>query len=148
MNLIHIAAALGAAPPVPVVTLSGENITSSVVDPANAEAGVRLRSDGLVQRFITPTYSFIDSITDWIIPHAAANADYDGRVTNVVGDAFTTSPGADGTWFDLGSNREWRLLQNVPGTATVTFDLEIRDPGSVTVASTSYTLTAFVDDLA
>jgi len=143
MSLFTFAAfAMGNAP---AVSLQGGTITSIVTDPSNAEAGIRVNATGILEQFITPSWTQLASGTDWIRPTYLASSDYDCRVTNVVGTAFTTASAADDVWIDCGTTRQWRLFNGDVGTLTVTFDLEIRDPAGATVASTSYTLTSIVD---
>ena len=144
MFLRLLAGAIGGGLPA-LVTLSGGAFSHTVTDPTNAESGIRLKSTGFIQEQDGASFASRDTATDWIIPHSAARVDYDCRGTNVVGDACTTSAAADDTWIDCGSDRTWSLLQSSVGTATVTFDFEIRDPEGTTVASTSYSLTAVVD---
>jgi hypothetical protein len=129
----------------PVETLSGESISSTEQDPANAETGIKFQSTGGVQRWITPSYSSIDTATDWVRPTAYAGQDYEVRYTNLVGDAFTTSAAAEDAWVAISTDPVWKLLQNVVGTSTCTCDFEIRDADDVTVASASYTFTSIVD---
>jgi len=126
------------------VTVSGETITDSSL--GTSAAGIRVNADGTIDKYTTTDgYQPIDSGTDWIIPNGSASSAYEARVTGVFppGSVFTSSPGADGTWFNLGSNREWLLsLTGSSGdTDTITFVLEIRDGSAVTQDTGSYSLT-------
>lgn len=125
------------------VTLSGETITDTATD-RSCTAGIRFNSDGTVDKLVNATYTQIDSGTDWIIPNGSASGDYDVRVTSVTGDAFTSSPVANGSWINLGSNRLWSITDSDSGASTqsTTFTAEIRNPSGTTVGSASYTLTA------
>lgn len=127
-----------------VVTLSGEAMSHIVTTPTNAESGLRVTATGFIQEQESGSFFARDSATDWILPRAFATADYDVRVTSVTGDAFTTSPGANGTWFDLGSDRTWSTTQTTIGSKDTSFTLEIRDPTGTTVSNT-YTLHSEVE---
>ncbi len=129
--------------------LSGEtNITTDPGSPYNATtSNFRINTDGTIDEGssidgVGLSYVQVDSATDWIIPNETASSEYEVRVTNVVGDAFTSSPGADGTWFDLSTARTWTLTHaDSSGTDTVTFDFEIRRGSSgAALVSAEYTL--------
>jgi len=130
--------------PAGVVTLSGEDVYDSQLD-KTAVAGIRVNADGTIDRYTEFTgFVQIDSGTDWIIPNGAADSTYDVRVTNVVGDPFTTDPVADDVWINLGSARTWTIQDpnSAAGFKLVTFDLEIRKDGGAPLASTEYSLKA------
>lgn len=124
------------------VTLSGENVTD--LSAGTSVAGIRVNADGTIDRYTAENgYEQIDSSTDWIIPNGSASGDYDVRVTSVFPPgSFTSSPGTDGDWFALSSNREWLLsLTGSSGDSDeVTFTLEIRDGSDVTQDTGSYSL--------
>ncbi|KKL04597.1 hypothetical protein LCGC14_2614480, partial [marine sediment metagenome] len=84
----------------------------------------------------------IDTATDWIIPNDFANGDFDGRYTNLSGDALDVEAAAADTWIALSLDRQWGY--NTSSSKTCTLDFEIRDPSGVTVASTQYTLIATI----
>lgn len=128
-----------------IVTLSGEAMSFIVQDPANAESGLRVTATGFIQEQENAAFNGRDTATDWIIPRAFATGDYDVRVTGVTGDPFDSSPGADGTWFDLSADRTWSVTQTIVGMKDTSFTLEIRDPAGVTVGSAAYTLHAEVE---
>jgi len=127
------------------VTLSGATV-SNVGAGGTKTSGIRIASDGTVQANNDGLFTQLSLTTDWIIPNAYASTDFDVRITNVVwtsGAAFDTEAAAEDTWIDLGSNRDWNIVDSNSGAAgvkDVTFDVEIRDPYGVTAASASYTL--------
>lgn len=78
-------------------------------------------------------------LTDWIVPNFLTDSLYEFRVTNVVWlegvNSWSASPGADGTWFDMSTDRTWSVVGS-----TVRFDLEIRYNGGATITAAQYTL--------
>jgi hypothetical protein len=123
-----------------VVTLSGEIVSDNSA--GTSEAKLRVNADGTIDKYTTTGgWSQIDSSTDWIIPNGSASSDYDVRVTGVLG-TFTASPGTNGDWFTLGSDRTWELsLTGSSGDSDqVSFTVEIRDGSDVTQDTGSYSL--------
>lgn len=99
-----------------------------------------IRTDGTIDRQRdSNTPQQINALTDWIFPNYFAESLYEFRVTNVVtltGIAgWQTSPGADGSWFDMSSDRTWAVTGN-----TTRFDLEVRYNGGATLAAATFTL--------
>ena len=144
-TLLLIAAAAGKGP---LVTLSGETIIDGSTIRATT-AGIRVGSNGIIEKLVNVTLTQIDSATDWIIPNNAASIDYDVRITNVVfttGTVFSAAAAVEDTWIDLGTDRSWNVADTDSSTPAgdtfITFDLQIRDPSGVTVASTEYILKA------
>ena len=144
MLLQLLAAAIGKGT-VPVITLSGGTFVHTVTDPSNAQSGIRLQAGGGMQEQEAGSFIGRSTATDWIIPNGAASADYDCRVTSVVGDAFDNAAAADDVWINCGSDRTWNTLQSTVGNKLTTFNFEIRDPEGVTVASTEYSINSIVD---
>ena len=149
--LLHLVGAYSAGG-AGIITLSGQNIVTTGTGLGSAYAAVRFNSDGTVDEYESHgagTYVQIDSGTDWIIPNSASgDATYHVRVSAAPpGDAFTTSPGADGTWFALSSNREWGVedfdggVGTVVSTGSVTFQIST-DGGSTVAAEATYSLSA------
>lgn len=127
------------------VTVSGEDVLEIGTSPRSA--GIRVNIDGTIDSFRSGAYAQIDASTDWIIPNVGASSSYDVRVTSVVfvTGSWGTTPGTDGNWFDLGSNRLWEVSDNDSssnGTVDVTFTLEIRFNGGSVLDSASYRLVA------
>jgi len=119
----------------PTLTLSGETVYS----PSNgstATAGIRVNTDGTIDSLKNATYAQIDSTTDWIVPNSAALSTDEVRVTGVTG-TFTSSPGADGTWFDMSVAREWTAPV---GTTITTFTLEVNRAGGATEDTGAYSI--------
>jgi len=122
----------------PTLTLSGETVYS----PSNgstATAGIRVNTDGTIDSLKNATYAQIDSTTDWIVPNSAALSTDEVRVTGVTG-TFTSSPGADGTWFDMSVAREWTVEQATVGTKQTTFTLEVNRAGGATEDTGAYSI--------
>ena len=131
----------------PVVTLSGGTFSVSV--PGTATSGIRINSDGTVDRLTGGSYSQQSSSTDWVIPNSAAYYGYEVRVTNVswasAATGFDAEAASEDTWISMDNNREWMIIDSTAGasgTKDVTFDVEIKDAGGTTQASTSYRLYA------
>lgn len=80
-----------------------------------------------------------NALTDWIFPNYFSDSLYEFRVTNVVtvsGSAvWQTSPGADGTWFNMSTDRTWAVQGN-----TRRFDLEVRYNGGAVLDACTITL--------
>jgi hypothetical protein len=131
----------------PVVTLSGG--TFSTTTSSTAISGIRVNADGTVDKLTGASYSQVSASTDWIIPNSAAYYGYEVRVTNVswasAATGFDAEAAAEDTWISMDSNREWKIIDSTSGgagTKDVTFDVEIKDSGGTTQASTSYRLYA------
>lgn len=136
-----------------LVTLSGSsgspnNYTSTVTDPSNAEAGIRLLRDGSLQRVVSGTWT--DWFTnEWGEPEFTTAGDtYWVQATLVNGDSPTQTNAGFGSWLQLNATHEWSHLQNVVGTDGPTkIKLEIATDagGSNIVATGYYQFTATVD---
>ena len=132
------------------LTLSGETIISSQIDPDDASARLKIDNDGNVYKSEdtgTPSWTQIDSAADWIRPAADAPDDYEVRYTGLTGDALTSGTAAEDTWHAL-STGDFILVNTtviVPGTQDSTFTIEIRKGSAgAALVSASYTLTADV----
>ena len=131
----------------PSYNLDGQVISDTSTS-RTCTAGVRFNADGTVDQLTNATYAQIDPNGDWVTPNHHANEDHDVRITNVVwtsGAAFDTEAAAEDVWIDLGSNREWIVIDSTSsaaGVKIVDFDVEIRDAAGTTVATGSYQLTA------
>ena len=128
---------------VPSVNLDGQVVTN-VDAPAPVLAGIRVKSDGTVERALDASWSQVDAATDWIIPNGAASGDYEVRATEIAQTGGATRSGTTGSWLALSSTRTWTIQKEI-GTGTATWDLtlEIRK-GSTTLASGTYELTVTV----
>ncbi len=131
-----------------VVTLSGRIVTVEEEIIA-AIAGVRVNSDGTVDKRESAVFTQIDSATDWIIPNSAAPDDYEVRITNVVfnaGTGFFVSAAAEDVWIVLTSDREWSVRDtdsSAGGNKDTDFTIEIRKGSSGGAIETgAYTLIA------
>ena len=129
-----------------VVTLSGETIEHIVDDPFNAEVGIRFNADGTVDKNVGGSFSQIDSLTDWIIPNAGANAGYDLAYTDKTGSAWNNEASPEDTTVNMGTDRVYRLLRTTVGLNTITCNFKLFiDAGLVGVAS--YTFNAEVEGI-
>lgn len=124
-----------------VVTLSGiaEAVESG---PGTREIRLRFNSSGIVELFRTSTgYVQKNASTDWIIPNGTADGSYEVRLASINFGAWTTTPAATGVWVDLGTSREWIILDDTASqfqVATVRQCIfEIRKDGGTPVASPS-----------
>lgn len=128
------------------VRLSGETgIIDAVVDPANAQAGVRFNSDGTIDKNEGGSYTQIDANTDWIIPNGADKTPYTVRCTDNNANLAAGSA-ATGTWLAATSTWNWYIEQTSFGTKNLDIDLEISpDGGTTIIASGNYTGSAQVD---
>ncbi len=128
-----------------VVNLAGGTITApeDTASPYDGSAGVRVNADGTVDGVTyinggAPNGIQVSAATDWIIPNAIANGDYDVRMVSPTGAALTTLAATENTWIALSADRLWSVERGSVGTSTAGFGLEIRDPLGVTVATGTY----------
>lgn len=134
------------------VTVSGEYI-SDIGAASACTAGVRFNSDGTVDKLVHGTWYQIDASTDWIDPNGDADSTYDVRITNVswtAGSSFNVSAAAEDIWINLGSNREWSVIDTNSGPAgiqNVSFTVEIRKDDGPVLDSATYTLVANYDTI-
>jgi len=136
------------------VTVSGHTIATSVFDPADAYARLKIDNDGKVYESEdegTPNWVQIDTVTDWIRPAALAPDDYEVRYTNLVNDPLysVTDSTAEDAWYAI-SGGDFILVQrstSAPaGLITSTFDIEIRKGSSGgALDSGTYLLNATVE---
>ena len=135
--------------PLTTVTLSGQTVADFNVN-VDVTCGIRVTTTGYVQQYQSTTASWVnvDATTDWIDPHTAADSTYYVRVTSVTGDAFTSSPGTNGNWFAISSNRAWELTASAgTGTKSTSFTLQISKPSGTVLDGGSYTLEPQSDPL-
>lgn len=126
-----------------VVKLSGENVSVTY----ESHAGIRVNTDGTVDKREGGTYTQIDGTTDWIIPNGDASSLYEVRVTNVshTGGAsgWSSAAAADNTWIAISANREWNVIADGPYTSDTrqaNFDMQIRYNGGAVLTTGAYVL--------
>ncbi len=138
LPLCLISAAIGSGPR---LNLAGETTLDS--NPGgSSNARIRINADGTVDEITNVGGTVqVDSATDWIIPNLAATSSYDVRYTGHTGTALTAEAAAEDVWIALSADRLYGLSSS-SADLSATFTLEIR-AGGVTLASGSYTLTAF-----
>ena len=129
-------------------TLSAE--TENQVDavaPYNSTVSIRVATDGGIYTASEPnggalSYSLSQS---WLVPGTDAG-DYECRVTSVnhnagvdAGSGWSSSPGADGTWFALTSNRQWNTTETAAGDYDTTATMEIRHATDLNEVTATFT---------
>ena len=127
------------------VTLSGENLINDTnTDPTASYAGIRVNTDGTIDKRVGATYTQIDASTDWIIPNGDASSLYE---VYLVDNNANVDAGSDSTatWLALSTNREWYVAVTSPGSKNFDFDLSIRYNGGSTLDTANYLGNATVD---
>lgn len=126
------------------VNLDGQTISFSST--ANRWAGVRINTDGTVDRRggTSGNYVQIDSGTDWIIPNGSASSDFEVycTVNSSSGSGLDAGSAATDTWLALSTNREWFCSRTTVGTDSANLTISIRYNGGATLDSGTYALTA------
>lgn len=124
----------------PVISLAmAAGVLATAIDPADAEAGIQLESDG---DYVEHKHTGDTDTGDWITPKAAAGVEYECRVTVNTG---TLSGGTSGSWLPLNVTRLWFVTQTIIGTKQANITLEIRQAaGGAVLASATFNLTADV----
>jgi len=140
-----------AGAPAPVITISGEHV-SQIVGLGTKTAGIRINTDGTIDKRQGAGYSQIDAGTDWVIPNGAAKTTTEFRIVDVVwntGFGFYVEAAAEDTWIDLLAGAlEWsvRDSSSTPaGNKDVDFVLEVRPSGGATLDTGPFRLTAIWD---
>jgi hypothetical protein len=101
---------------------------------------LQIRADGTVwwRRDDSATKQIFPE-TDWVVPNWFNDPLYEVRVTDVVPlegvSDFTASPGTNGNWFALSTDRVWSVRGGV-----IRFKVEIRYNGGAVLDSATYTL--------
>jgi hypothetical protein len=130
------------------VTLSGEATFDSRTSPTDSYARIRIDNDGNVYESAdsgSPSYSQVDTATDWLRPAGNAPGLYEVRFTSAT-NTPTFATATEDTWHSLSSG-DFTIYNSETGIGTkaTTFTIEIRHNGGSVLASASYTLTAFVE---
>jgi hypothetical protein len=131
--------------------LTGGAVDAASADPSDANATLRIDSDGSVYQTVNGSTTQLNSSTDWIRPAQFAP----GGSTPLAGGTFNsvratlqsgdTPSGTLDSWLDLGTDRSWALAQSEPGAKACSLLVEIRgEPGGAVFASATYTLSATV----
>ena len=120
--------------------LSGETaITGFQTQPNTAIAGVRINADGTIDKITgnasSPTYTQIDTTTDWVIPNGAATGDERFKCTD---NNANLASGTTGTW--LAAPQQWYITHGGAIEKLLDITLEISILGDTTTDdSDSYT---------
>jgi hypothetical protein len=99
------------------VALEAHTVSRIVVDPADAYAGLRLNSSGIIEER-KASYTAFET---WLLSGAAS--DYEVRATLNTG---SLTSGTTGTWLSCGTSREWLCSSTVIGISQATLTIEIR----------------------
>lgn len=126
-----------------LVTLSGG---AAVASTELGVAGIRVNTDGTIDKLEDGVVTQLAASTDWVIPNGAASSDFDVRATSVTetgghGLGWDSAPAADDTWVDLSVNRTWQDANVGSGgsnTGGHNFTLEIRYKGGAALDSAAY----------
>ena len=129
-----VAAGGGAA----VLTISGQNVsTISAVSSVASTSGIRINTDGTIDRLNGTGYTQIDSSTDWLVPPDDAPGTYQFRVTGITfnsGSVWLSEAAAEDTWIAVsGGALEWSVRDlsiTAGGIIDVDFTIEGRLGGS------------------
>jgi hypothetical protein len=125
-----------------VVTLSGEAIDDTVLDPSDATAALRVDADGNVYSITSGAGTVqLDSSTDWIRPTTLASVNFEVQATLNSG---SLAGGTTGSWLTLDTDRAWSVAATAPGSQSANLTIEIRYASGPTLASNTYTLNATV----
>lgn len=130
----------------PVVTLSGETaIDSSQTEPDVAIAGVRINTDGTLDKITgteaTPVYTQIDALTDYVIPNAAAPGAYQFQCTDNNANLDAGSD-ATGSWQAISLGAQLYYVTADATTTLLDIDLDVRQGTGATLDTGNYTGTA------
>ena len=108
-------------------SLGNKTLFNSVSDPADANCGIRIDSDGFI--YTRQGLGAWVQREKWI--GDGVNTEYESRMTNNSGDALTT--GTAGSWLGQGSDRTYETLQSTVGGKANSHTLEIRRTSDNTV---------------
>lgn len=133
-----------------VVNLDGEGAFGACTWVSNVATtvGLRVNSDGTIDRHRNGSYSQIDALTDWIIPNSAASDKTYHVKGDWTGDSLLAGSAATGTWLNVSTNPHWLLRDTTAddGAQTGTLTLSISDDGgSTTLDSATYAFSADYD---
>lgn len=119
---------------------------TDAVAPYDSTTSIRIDADGNVYKASSSNGGALSYVLDyaWVIPNSLAGG-YECRVTSVdhnagatAGSGWSLSPGADGTWFALTSDRTWNTNETAGGDYDTTATMEIRPTGGSTIASATF----------
>ncbi len=123
------------------VQLTAHVVQSHVTDPADAEAGLRVGSDGKIYQRTTSGGAYVLIAGNEWLDQAIDPGKYSCRVT-VNSGSLTT--GTAGSWLPLTADRDFTRTQTVVGQSIVDFTLEI-GIGTSPIKSVAQQLDALVD---
>lgn len=121
------------------VTISNQDVSDLVIDPADAFAQYSLAANGVASTATSGGSGPVGG-GEWRV--SGASADYQVRATLQSG---SITSGTTGSWLSLSTGREWSISQTSFGTGSATLLIEIRDAVTLAVLdSATVTLTAEV----
>jgi len=132
------------------VTVSGEAIADVNATPM---VGVRFNTDGTIDKRTgtsgAPTYTPIDTATDWIVPNSrASKRTFHVQATLNAESGGGTKLGTLSSWLEVSTAREWSIERlSGAGSGTSTWDLDIAisdDAGSTTLDTGLFEMDAVI----
>lgn len=130
-----------------VVNLDGEGALGACtwISNGTTTVGLRVNSDGTIDRHRNGAWAQIDASTDWIIPNSASSAKTYHVKGDWTGDSLLAGSSATGSWLPVSGNPYWLLRDTTAddGAKTGTLTLSISsDGGTTTLDSATYAFSA------
>lgn len=120
------------------ITLNASYDASSTIAGSTATAQFELTNGGDIR--LTNPNNTVNDVGDWIVPKNSFS-NFDAMMTVNSGSALTGS--ATGSWLNLGTTRNWQLVESVIGVLSSNCTLQIRNATTLSVlASCSVIWTA------
>lgn len=117
------------------------NIDDSQDSPTIALAGVRLNTDGTVDKNLWTAYVQIHAASDWIIPNSKATDQYWVRCTINSGSNNHINASVEDVWHQMTTWRTFGVQRESIGVTSFDYTIELATDsgGSNIVASANYT---------
>lgn len=116
----------------PTIQLAANYNASSTIAGSTATAQFELSNAGDVR--LTNPNNTVNDVGDWITPKTGMGS-YEAMMTVNSGSALTGS--ATATWLNLGTTRNWQLVESVVGILSSNCTVQIRNATSLLVLATS-----------
>lgn len=131
-----------------VVTVSGEIISHSVANGSTARAGLRVNTDGTIDKLEGTTYTQIDASTDWRIPNGSGTGYYVKYTKGLLDPAPTYNPDSItlDTWYEITTSYRIGYEESTndsEDSGTITAHIS-DDGGTSTLDTGAFPLTATV----
>lgn len=118
--------------------ISGEGGINGSAPAGTSNAGIRINTDGTIDKLVDGVYTQIDAATDWVIPNSGDKTNVRFRCTNN-GDTLAGIGGSEGpsqstgTWIAPTVNLLWYIETENPFPISLNLTLEMSiDAGSST----------------